>query len=179
MDDTRHRIEKQKTALRAALGLIPKDRRTGVLHSMRADARQRLNFDAAQLEREQAENHDFLEQLYERCNLFNETEAGRRLKARKKYRLWIWWLCTLVFSAQLYLSSYPAFDWMNRPGWLAVVMPLIAATYVVMLISVVRDLWCRKQWKREEIQRITSTPLELPQIVLHAVDELLEEHYQS
>ena len=179
MDDTRHRIEKQKMALRAALDLIPKDRRTGVLHSMRSDARQRLNYDAVQLEREQAENHDFLEQLYERCNLFNETAAGRRLKARQKYRLWSLWLCTLVFSAQLYLSSDPAFDWMNRPGWLAVVMPLIAATYLMILISQVRDFWCRKQWKREELDRITSTPQALPHIVLHAVDELLEEHYQS
>jgi len=179
VDDTRYRVQKQKTALRAVLDFMPMHRRTGALHRVRSDVLRRMECDASQLEREQAENDYFLEQLYERCNLFDETEPGRRLKARQKYQLWTWWLCTLVFSAQLYLSSYPAFDWMNRPGWLAVVMPLIAATYVVILISLVRDLWCRKQWKREEINRITSTPPELPQIVLHAVDELLEEHYQS
>lgn len=179
MDDTHYRIEKQKQAIRAILSCVPANRRTGVLHSLRSDTLKRLQYGTAQTEQERKEGKYFVERLYENCDLFNQTDAGRRLKARRKNWFLVWWVCTLVFAAQVYLSPLPSFHWMNHPAWQAVVIPLIPATYLTMLVSVVWDNQQGKKLKRQEINQMQSAPSELPQIVMHAVDELLEEHYQA
>ena len=179
MDDIHYRIEKQKEAIRAILHCVPANRRTGVLHGLRSDTLKRLQYGTAQTEQEQKEGEFFVEQLYEKCDLFNETEAGHRLKDRRKNWFLLWWLCTLVFTAQIYLPPQPGFDWMNHPAWQAVIIPVIHLLYLTVLVGVVWDGQRAKKFKRDEINQMKTARPELPQIVLHAVNELLEEHYQA
>lgn len=179
MDDIHYRIERQKEAIRALLTIAPSNRRTGILHSLRMDAVNRLQSDPDLTAEDPEDRERSIENFYEKCDLFSVTEAGLRLKARRKNWLLVWWSCTFVLSAQVFLSPFPVFHWMNHGSWQAVVLPLISATYLTVWIGVVWDNRQGKKLKREDIDLMKSHRPELPHIIVHAVDELLEEHYQS
>jgi len=178
VDDTQYRIKRQKKAIRALLDIVPANRRTGVLHSLRSDALNQLHSNAPLVDEDPQAYERVIEHFYEKCDLFSVTEPGRRLNARRRNWFLIYWLCMLVVAAQVYLSSLPDFEWMNHGAWYMVVLPLTAAAHLTVIIGFLRDHWLGKKLKREDIQQMTSHRPELPHIRLHAIEALLEEHYQ-